>query len=207
MSRARSYHDNAARQRAYRERKRNGNQGNNGHNDVTFDELFRAIPVAPLTGTNEYYTPRWLITAAHKVLGGIDLDPATNAEAQAIIQARRHYTVVDNGLIQPWAGRVWCNPPYSDPLPWVQKLIGHYRDGDVSAGVLLLNVAGTPEWAQMLWNGGYSVCIVSKRIAFWRTDDHAREHKRTNMYDQFIWYLGRHRRRFADVFGQYGAIR
>jgi len=207
MGRERQHTSNAARQRAYRDRKRNELPEENGYDSVTFDALFRAIPTAALVGTNEYYTPRWLIQAARDVLGGIDLDPATNAEAQAIIRAHRHYTAADNGLLLPWAGRVWCNPPYSDPLPWVRKMIGHYRAGDVSAGLLLLNMAGTPEWARLLWNGRYPVCVVSERIAFWRTDDHARERKRTNMYDQFIWYFGKHQRRFATVFGKYGTIR
>lgn len=33
----------------------------------------------------------------------------------------RYYTIEDNGLEQPWYGRVWCNPPYSDLGSWVQK--------------------------------------------------------------------------------------
>ena len=31
------------------------------------------------------------------------------------------YTRADDGLIQPWTGQVWCNPPYSDCGAWVQK--------------------------------------------------------------------------------------
>jgi phage N-6-adenine-methyltransferase len=34
----------------------------------------------------------------------------------------RHWTIDDNGLAQPWSGeRVYCNPPYSDIAPWVDK--------------------------------------------------------------------------------------
>ena len=34
----------------------------------------------------------------------------------------KHYTIEDSGLEASWAGeRVYCNPPYSDIRPWVQK--------------------------------------------------------------------------------------
>lgn len=44
--------------------------------------------------------------------------------AATVANARlpRFWTVEDDALSQSWAGeRVWCNPPYSDILPWVDK--------------------------------------------------------------------------------------
>jgi phage N-6-adenine-methyltransferase len=37
-------------------------------------------------------------------------------------KCERYYTTADDGLKQSWAGAsVWCNPPFSDVLPWVEK--------------------------------------------------------------------------------------
>lgn len=205
MARPRQYADNAARQLAYRQRKRNAPGAPYADNGVTFDDILRAVPVVTPSGSDDCYTPRWLIDTARRVLGRIDLDVASSAEAQAVIQAARYYTVADNALLFPWAGRVWCNPPYSDPLPWVQKLLAHYRAGEVLSALLLLNIAGSPAWARLLWEGGYPVCILSGRIDFWRPNGLTRAS--SNKYDQFIWYLGRHKTRFAATFAQYGVIR
>lgn len=203
MAQQRKHASNAARQAAYR--KRNAEREQLAIHDVTFADVLRAVPTVAPAGSDDQYTPRWVLDAARQVLGRIDLDPATSAAAQAVVGAQRYYTQTDNGLIQPWAGRVWCNPPYSDPLPWVKKLIGHYRAGEVSAALLLLNIAGAPEWARLLWHGGYPVCILAARIEFATPDGRQRPAK--NMYDQFLWYFGRRPGRFASAFAPYGTIR
>lgn len=204
MSRQRQHTSSAERQRAYRVRKRNGLSAQNGDNSVTFDTLFRAVEATTTDGSNERYTPQWVIDSARRVLGGIDLDPASNAAAQTRVRAHHYYTQADNGLVQPWAGRVWCNPPYDNPLPWVQKMIGHYRAGDITAALMLLNADSSTRWAFPLLQGGYPVCFFSTRIAFVYPDGKPRK---GNDRPQWIWYLGKHRRRFAAEFGQYGAIR
>lgn len=206
MPQQRKYTSAAERQAAYRERKRNSNSTHSSDAAVTFEEVFRAVPAKSSGDTNERYTPRWVLDAARQVLGRIDLDVASCEEAQRTVQATRYYTKADNALLRPWAGRVWCNPPYSDPLPWVKKLIEHYCAGEVSAALLLLNVAGKPQWAQLLWGSKYPVCLFSQRIEFLKPVGEAPDSNKNNS-DQFVWYFGRRPGRFADVFGQYGVIR
>jgi phage N-6-adenine-methyltransferase len=50
--------------------------------------------------------------------GGFTLDVAA---ASHNAKCERFYTREDDGLMQPWRGRVWCNPPYSDCGTWVEK--------------------------------------------------------------------------------------
>lgn len=44
------------------------------------------------------------------------------------VPAVRKWTKSDDGLSMPWEGRVWMNPPFSRPEPWVDKFIAH-RNG------------------------------------------------------------------------------
>jgi phage N-6-adenine-methyltransferase len=61
--------------------------------------------------------------------------------------ARSHNTKLPNfppdGLVASWGGeRVWCNPPYSDIRPWMEK--ASRREADVAA--LLVPVRTGTDW-------------------------------------------------------------
>lgn len=172
--------------------------------DWTKDEVEPTPPPVVTLDSNEWYTPVEYIEAARRVMGSIDLDPASNHEAQEFIKAGNYYTKETNGLAQVWIGNVWLNPPYADPLPWVSKLIDSYTDGDITEAILLVNTANSPEWSRLLWHSGHAVCLLSKRVRFWRPD---REDAKGTAQDQMIWYIGNDPTEFEAVFSAYGAIR
>lgn len=63
------------------------------------------------SNTNEHLTPEWLVKMSRRVLGGIDLDPASCEFANRVVHAERFFTKADNGLFREWHGRVFLNPP------------------------------------------------------------------------------------------------
>jgi ParB family chromosome partitioning protein len=101
-------------------------------------------------------------------MGGIDLDPATCPAAQATINATKWYTKREDGLRQPWQGRVWLNPPYSTLAPkFVARFAEHYAAGAVSQGVLLLGTHHlTTQWFGALAPLRPVACLPSTRLQF-----------------------------------------
>lgn len=70
---------------------------------------------------DDWQTPIALVNA----LGHFDLDPCANCEAPTRLAARG-FTLDDDGLSQPWTGRVWLNPPYGKlAREWVSRLAEH----------------------------------------------------------------------------------
>lgn len=79
------------------------------------------VEQAELT-SDDYYTPAWVF---ERMGIEFELDVASPPGGIPWIPAKRFYTMADDGLSQPWEGRVWMNPPYSDVEPWVDRLIAH----------------------------------------------------------------------------------
>jgi len=54
------------------------------------------------------------------------------------------FGIHDDGLSQPWGGeRVWCNPPYSNLTPWLEKAWMEFEDdpvGDEFAELIVMLV-------------------------------------------------------------------
>ncbi|MDQ5854094.1 MAG: phage N-6-adenine-methyltransferase [Chloroflexota bacterium] len=122
--------------------------------------------------SQEWYTRQPISDAARRVLGRIDLDPASSPAANEIVCAGHYFTPADDGLAQRWYGRVWLNPPYgktgnkSNQEIWAQQLLAEYRAGNVREAILLVNAATDTTWFRALWD--YPICFPTGRIKFWR---------------------------------------
>jgi hypothetical protein len=100
------------------------------------------------TGEFERYTPARYVEAVRKALGAIDLDPATNPQAQRVVQAKQCFTEKDDGLVQEWHGRVFLNPPYHRELApaFIDKLVEEIDAGHVKQAILLTNNSTDTDW-------------------------------------------------------------
>ena len=74
----------------------------------------------------DWYTPPWIFER----LGlNFDLDPCQPPNGIAWIPAAKRYSINDDGLAQPWNGRVWLNPPYGKHTgAWLARMHQH-RNG------------------------------------------------------------------------------
>lgn len=109
-----------------------------------------------LDSKDEWLTPPRLVDR----LGYFDLDPCSPV-ARPWPTATRHYTVEDNGLVLPWEGRVWLNPPYSAVGLWMQRLANHGN------GVALVFARTETRWFfDFVWSKANAVLFLKGRLSF-----------------------------------------
>lgn len=152
--------------------------------------------------SKEWYTPPEIADLARQLMGGIDLDPASIEEAQQTIRAERYYTAADDGLAQPWRGRVFLNPPYGDAIRlFVDRLLAAYESGDVSEAIAVLPARPDTRWFQPLYR--YPLCFWRGRVKFNRP---GKQKASSAPFPTVILYLGAQVERFCTLFGEYGQI-
>ena len=113
---------------------------------------------------DEWYTPTEIIRS----LGEFDLDPASSEQAFRLNQsAKKIYTAKENGLVQPWEGRIWLNPPYSNPLlqDFLKKMAEHNR------GIALVFSKIEAKWFHdIVFEYATAVKFLYNRIQFLKPD-------------------------------------
>ena len=113
---------------------------------------------------DEWYTPKEII----KSLGQFDLDPASSEDAFKLNQsAKRIYTAKEDGLTQAWAGRIWLNPPYSNPLlqNFLRKMAKHNQ------GIALVFSKIEAKWFHdIVFEYATAVKFLYNRIQFLRAN-------------------------------------
>lgn len=112
-----------------------------------------------------------------------------------------------DGLKVEWGAKCFVNPPYSNPLPWVQKGVQEY--GRLFTAVkwpeqiwLVRNDHST-QWFRHLVVKATAILLVRKRIQF----DHPflPTTGSSKVVNTFL-YLGHRPERFEDYFGDLGYI-
>ena len=160
--------------------------------------------VAYNSGDNEWYTPKEYIEAARKVMGTIDLDPASTLLANTIVKAEQIYTIDDDGLAQEWIGNIWLNPPYAGDL--IQQFVGKLSEeihlGNVESAIVLVNNATETKWFLMLVEIAPAICFPTGRVKYWGIDGSIG----MPLQGQAIIYIGDKSEAFCDEFKQFGWI-
>jgi len=170
------------------------------HERPRFREAYNKIANASVhhsSESSEHFTPPEIVQLVVECLGAIDLDPCSNTAKT--IPAKTHYTLQENGLEQPWHGRVYMNPPYGDGIEqWVAKLCAeHARDGGVTEAIALVPARPDTQWFKCLRN--YVCCFVEGRLTFVGSTDPA-------PFPSAIFYLGDDIGKFYQHFQTTGDI-
>ena len=110
------------------------------------------------TGKEDWLTPPRIIHAC----GKFDLDPCS-PEPRPWDTATKHYTLFNNGLNQPWDGRVWLNPPYgNETSKWMQRLAQHGN------GIALIFArTETASFFPWVWEYANAMLFIKGRVRFY----------------------------------------
>jgi hypothetical protein len=106
---------------------------------------------------NEWLTPKRIIDA----LGPFDLDPCAPV-IRPWETAKFYWTINENGLLAPWGGFTWLNPPYGKfTSKWLARMAIH-NDGIV----LIFARTETDMFFKYVWNKASCILFLKGRITF-----------------------------------------
>jgi hypothetical protein len=158
---------------------------------------------AQTSNTGEHYTPNYILQAAYRVLGGVDLDPS--ADPLKRVEAKNHYTKADNGLNKPWEGRIFLNPPYGYGVnDWFSKLLYEHSSGNVTDAIVIWKSATETKAWTILTTISEMVCYPDHRVSFEGPPGELRTNTAT--YSSTIFYIGSNPSLFEECFSPIGQV-
>jgi hypothetical protein len=109
--------------------------------------------------THDWLTP----LAIPQRLGPFDLDACGCAGMPWRIATTTYFLPDHDGLLEPWHGRVWCNPPYGHGVeePWLKRMEQHGN------GMLLIFArTETLAWQKSVFPYADALLFVEGRVRF-----------------------------------------
>lgn len=126
--------------------------------------LFQREPVESLS-SDAQCTPRELALA----LGRFGIDPCSNPRSHVQADRRCMLELGQDGLSDSWADTsgaplsAFVNGPYSDPLPWCERLRAHR-----APACCLWKLDTTTQWFEQLMLGGFTWAPFRNRLKYER---------------------------------------
>ena len=161
--------------------------------------------------TDDRFTPRDLLDFRDAVWPeGTDTDPAWHP--RSFSTARVRYTVKEDGLKQTWFGRVWLNPPWSDPDPWIRRLVVHRRQlslvGVASTtkpeGILCVRNDPATAWWEYAWANASAVAFPPKRVRYHQMSGRKVVRMATPTFTTALFYYGPYGENYVRVAREHG---
>lgn len=113
------------------------------------------------TKTNRWLTPNWIVEA----LGDFDLDPC-GAPNHSLASTTYQIDEGQDGLVLPWIGRVWLNPPYGDEAPPFLKKMAEHKNGIA----FIFARTETKAFFNYVWEAAIAILFIKGRIKFMNAD-------------------------------------
>ena len=80
-------------------------------------------------------------------------------------KCEKYYTPEDDGLLQPWNGTCWCNPPYGRTIgKWIQKAYETFAGGGTV--VMLLPARTDTKWFHEYIYNKAEIRFIKGRLKF-----------------------------------------
>jgi hypothetical protein len=106
------------------------------------EEPVTQLAIKKLNTSDDFLTPPEIVES----MGMFDLDPCASSRSAKSLAPVSYRFPEDDGLMLPWSGAVFCNPPFSELQKWVNRFILHGN------GVLLVPARVEVSWFWKLWH-------------------------------------------------------
>lgn len=111
--------------------------------------------------SDEWGTPQWLFNMLNKEFN-FELDVCATKQNS---KCKRYFNQEEDGLKWPWVDNYFCNPPYSNILPWAIKGV-ESLDRCHTTGVHLVKYDPSTKHGQVYADHADEIRIPDHRIAF-----------------------------------------
>jgi hypothetical protein len=148
---------------------------------------------------DDWRTPQNIVDVVYEALGDVELDPCGNRHS--LVGARKQYLLSkgEDGLVLPWRGRVFVNPPFSSGAAWLDKAATCWAAGGDFECIMLMPARVDTKAFHRSGTTADAICFWKGRLTFVGAPASA-------PFPTMFMYWGDRPGLFAEVFSKHGHV-